>query len=355
MITKQPAQSKNQICTEVKSKSILFFYTNFSSFVRNDFEILAAEYEVEKYQFKPVKGLMLNGIELVKQFSYLLFNIWEYDTVYIWFADYHSLLPVLFAKILNKKSFVVIGGYDICRDRQLSYGSFYSSFRGFFSAFTIRNCFVNLSVSNYVDRKIRFVFPKVRHEMIYNCINLDSSAKPTIKKEKLILCVALIESRRTYLRKGIDTFLSLVPLLPDYKFVVIGPDASALKLFPDIIPSNVSIFERLPQSDLLEYFQRASYYCQLSRVEIFGVAIGEAMLHRCIPLVTNIGGMPEVVGNVGKIVPRDPKVIASIIREMEISDTSAIREMCRQHIITNFSLLRRKEAIISLLRSWQQA
>jgi hypothetical protein len=345
----QLAITKNLNGTQVKSKSILFLYTSFHSFVRNDYEILSKEYEVKKHQFKPVRGLVLTGLEMIKQFFYLLFNIWKYDAVYVWFADYHSLLPVLFAKVLKKKSYVVIGGYDICRDRQLSYGSFYSSFRGFFSAQSIRNCSINITVSNYVDRKVGFVFPKVRHEMIYNCINLDSPVESVIEKEKLILCVALIESRRTYMRKGIDTFLALAPLLRDYKFVLIGPDSSAMSLFSDLIPANVSIFQRLPQADLLEYFQKASFYCQLSRVETFGVAIGEAMLYRCIPLVTNEGGMPEVVGNIGRIVPRDPKIIADLIRGIQASDTSPVRETCRKHIITNFSFDMRKKSLLKLM------
>jgi len=286
---------------------------------------------------------------MIKQFFYLAFNIWKYDAVYVWFADYHSFLPVIFANLFGKKSYVVIGGYDICRDRKLGYGSFYSSFRGFFSAFTIRNCSLNLTVSNYVDRKIRFVFSRVKHKMVYNCIYLDSPVDFALEKEKIILCVAVIESKRTYLRKGIDTFLELSPLMPDYKFLVIGPKPSALSLFPDPMPLNFKVCERLPHADLIEYFQKASFYCQLSRIEIFGVAIGEAMLNRCIPLVTNEGGMPEVVGNEGLIVPRNAQLIVKAIRVMEEMDTNTRREACRERILEKFSFDRRKETLLSEL------
>ncbi len=50
-------------------KKILFIYTNYSTFVKTDFEILASEHEVVKYQFKPVRGLVKTAVQLIKQKS----------------------------------------------------------------------------------------------------------------------------------------------------------------------------------------------------------------------------------------------------------------------------------------------
>lgn len=333
----------------MQKQSILFVYVNFSSFVKTDFEILSAFANVRKYKFDPGKGIVKTGIKMLKQLLFLVINIWRYDAVYIWFADYHSFLPVIFARIFGKKSYVVIGGYDICRERSLKYGAFCSSFRGFFSAQSIKLCTLNLTVSNYVDRKVHFVFPKVKHVMIYNCINIDSPDEILCEKENLILCVALLESKRTYLRKGIDTFLALSSLLPEYRLVLIGPNKDSLSIFPNPLPGNVSVFERLPHNELIGYFQKASIYCQLSRVEIFGVAIGEAMLNRCIPLVTNVGGMPEVIGKEGLIVPRDTQIIANLVKQLDNLDNRIMREACRQRILNHFSLNQRQEAILNLL------
>ena len=97
----------------IKRKSILFVYTGFSTFVKNDFHILSSAHTVEKYQFAPVKGISKNAWQMFKQLFFLLIHGWKYDVFYCWFADYHSFLPVLFAKIFGKKAFVVIGGYDV--------------------------------------------------------------------------------------------------------------------------------------------------------------------------------------------------------------------------------------------------
>jgi hypothetical protein len=61
------------------SKKILFIYTNYSTFVKTDFEILASEHEVVKYQYIPVKGLFKTAVQFLKQFFYLLFNIRRFD------------------------------------------------------------------------------------------------------------------------------------------------------------------------------------------------------------------------------------------------------------------------------------
>lgn len=333
----------------MRKKKLLFVYVDYSTFVKTDYEILASSVEVVRYQFAPGKGVFNTGLKLLKQFFFLLFNLWRFDSVYIWFADYHSLLPVFFAKLLRKKSLVVIGGYDICRDRSLKYGSFCSPIRGFFTAQTIRNSSLNLTVSKYVDRKVGFVFPSVKHQLIYNCVAIEAPQDQIIAKEKLVLCVALLDSKKTYLRKGVDTFLSLSALLPDYKFILVGPSKSAMGLFSTNLPANVLILERIPHPQLVDYFQKATYYCQLSRIEIFGVAIGESMLHRCIPFVTNEGGMPEVVGEDGEIVPRNAEHIALRMRQLETEDLTQRRDACRQRVLTYFSVANRQEALLKLL------
>ena len=327
-------------------EKLLFVYKELSTFVKTDRQILSEQYEVTDRCFQPVRGLSKTALEMVKQLLFLLFNAWKYDKIFIWFADYHSLLPVLFARLLHKKSFLVIGGYDICRERSLAYGAFYSRFRGFFSAQSIRNAAVDFTVSKYVDRKVGFVFPKAKHVMIYNCINMQV-AEILPEKEKFVLCVALIESRRTYLRKGIDTLLEVANELPDYNFTLIGPNKAAMALFPNPLPTNIAVFERLPHTELAAYFEKASFYCQLSRVEIFGIAIGEAMLHHCIPLVTNEGGMPEVVGANGVIVARNAKRIAGEIHRLEKMDTTMQREACRQQILEHFSIKERKTRLLT--------
>jgi len=145
---------------------ILFVYSNFSSFVAHDQEILCAEYEVDPYRFRAIKGLAGTGFEILKQFLFLLIHIWKYKAVYVWFADYHSLLPVLFAKLLNKKSYVVIGGYDVSYLPEFNYGSFNRPIRKFFTKSTLRMATICFPVAEALGEKIRKISPASNIEVL---------------------------------------------------------------------------------------------------------------------------------------------------------------------------------------------
>lgn len=334
----------------MKKKKILFVYQNFSSFVSTDYDILSLNYSVKKYQFKPVKGLLKTFTSLLKQFGYLLLHIWKYDAVYIWFADYFSFMPVIFASILKKKSFVVIGGYDVARDKRLKYGALYSKLRGFFTINSIKLCSVNLTVSSFIDRKVHFIAPKSNRVLLYNCVNIIDLQNLT-SRENLILTVGIIDSERTFYIKGIDIFIQLARLISDYKFKIVGVNKQKIShLFTDI-PVNLSIVPIVNHTELQDFYKKAKFYCQFSRIESFGVAIVESISFGCIPIVTNIGAMPEIVGNATYIVPQEIEKIASVINSYtKTNDTEeAIR---KERVYTMFSFENRKHKLISLLRKY---
>jgi len=333
----------------VKRKSVLFVYTGLSSFVKNDFEVLASSHSVKKYHFVPVKGILNNTLEIFKQFFYLLFFGWKYDLFYCWFADYHSFLPVLFAKIFRKKSIVVIGGYDVCRIRKLNYGAFCSPFRGWFCAKSMRLATYILPVSYYVDRKAHVIAPLTKRKMIYNCVTLDNTAGTFPVKTDTILTVGLINNDRTFYLKGIDTFIETARLLPGFKFEIVGINQSKLAHKLGNLPLNISLFEKVKQNELIDFYKNAKVYCQLSRSESFGVSILEAMTFGEFPLVTREGGMPEVVGDFGTVVERDPRLIADLIEHRILRDGIPDAAAIEMHIEKLFTKKLRAESLLLLI------
>lgn len=327
----------------MKRKSILFFYNTYTSFVRTDFEMLSSVYQVRKYEFKPVHGLFNTGIELIRQFLFLVMHIWKYDAVFVWFADYHSLLPVVFAKVFGKKSFVVIGGYEVCRMESLHYGALCSKFRGFFCIQSMQWCTLNFTVSKYIDRKVKYIASASQRKLVPNCVDFVHPGISEVK-ENLVLTVGIIQSQRSFLLKGIDTFIEVARCRPDYQFVIVGMDKSKLsELLSDISP-NVTIYGRMAHNELPAFYARARFYCQLSRSESFGVSIAEGMLHGCIPIVTHEGGMPELVGETGFVVPRDPAEISQLIAGLGEGRTDLYLDGARR-IADNFSFAKRKEIL----------
>lgn len=296
-------------------KKILFIYTSYSTFVKTDYEILSSQHHVTQYQFKPVKGLWKTACQFLKQLFFLLFNVWKFDVIFIWFADYHSFLPVLFAKIANKKSFVVVGGYDVARLPDLSYGIFLSKMRGFCAIYSMKNCSLNLSVSNYVHRKVKWIAKGGKSKLVYNCVNIPGTPDTMVPKEKLVITVGFINSERTFHIKGIDTFIEVARWLPDFKFMVIGITKGLPRELLQNLPSNLEFLGKINHEELNTYYKRAKIYCQFSRSESFGVSIVEAMSFGCIPIVTNVGGMPEIVGKPEYVVQRNPQLISTILSE----------------------------------------
>ncbi|MDO8952233.1 MAG: glycosyltransferase family 4 protein [Draconibacterium sp.] len=329
-------------------KKILFIYTNYSTFVKTDFEILASEHEVTKYQYKPVKGFAGNFIELAREFIFLLFNTRRFDAVFIWFADYHSFLPVLFSKLVGKKSFLVIGGYDVVKMPKLNYGVFTSKFRGFCAIFSMKNSTLNLAVSKNVERKVRWIAPGSNVKLVYNCVNISDLKETNPTKENFILTVAFIDSERTFYIKGIDTFIEVARHLPEFKFMIIGMSKNLPEYLLKNIPTNIEYFERVNHEELQNYYKRAKIYCQFSRSESFGVSIVEAMYFGCFPIVTNVGGMPELVGENGKIVNRNPETISQIISELQNNGQNRLDAMCR--INNLFQVEQRKSSLLKILK-----
>lgn len=334
---------------EDKKQSILFVFTGLSSFVQTDLDILSGSHSVDKYHFKPVRGLFRNALQAFRQFFYLLIFGWKYDLFYCWFADYHSFLPVLFAKAFRKRSIIVVGGYDVCRINSLHYGAFCSPFRGWFSARSMKLAGTLSPVSEYVERKVRIIAPAAKTKMIYNCVSLKDRTQKLQTKTDSVLTVGLINSERTFYLKGIDTFIETARLLPGFRFEIVGIDQEKLEHKLGNLPVNLALHNKVQPEELVDYYRRSRIYCQLSRSESFGVSIAEAMSFGCFPVVTNEGGMPEVVGSLGAIVPREPQYIANLIKNRLLKDGEPGEEEIRLYIQSYFSVQQRALSILSMV------
>jgi glycosyltransferase involved in cell wall biosynthesis len=111
---------------------------------------------------------------------------------------------------------------------------------------------------------------------------------------------------------------------------------------------DANVIENVPYATLISAFKTAKVYCQLSYTESFCVAVLEAMACGCIPVVTDRDALPEVVGNVGFIVPYgDIEKTRNAIRLALLStpsDSQAVRDRAR-----TFSIERRNSEVKKML------
>ena len=66
---------------------------------------------------------------------------------------------------------------------------------------------------------------------------------------------------------------------------------------------NIFLKENYPQ-ELKILYNESKFYFQLSNTEGFGVALCEAMLCGCVPIVSDVNFLPSIVGNSGFVLKK---------------------------------------------------
>jgi glycosyltransferase involved in cell wall biosynthesis len=333
---------------------ILFIKTSDKSFVEQDLKILQKHFGgviVFKYDEQPPWKHILSQIQLL---IFLLRNIWDSQLIYIWFASYHSLLPTLFSKMFNKKSILVIGGHDASKVPEFSYGAHIKKTRSWFVKKSANLASTILTVSEFTNEHFfRYVDEANRQKtrVVYNGVDDRFLAEiPITKKENIIFTVCGTAKVNILKIKGVDFFVSLAPFMPDYNFHVYGLSGKAKKYLENNLPRNVSILPYSPLDELHREYLRTKIVCQFSHHEAFGLAMAEAMACKCIPIGSQFGGIPEVIGKAGFLIDEfDVEKAIQAIRQA-ISNAAELGERARQRIAENFSLAIREEKLIEIVK-----
>ncbi len=331
-------------------KTLLLVYPLYSSFVKEDNKILSKIYNVVRYRYRLYKNPVMFIIEFLKMLIFLCYNIFKINIIYCWFADYHTFLPILFGKIFNKKTFLILGGYDVTYIPEIRYGSFSNPIRAFCTSYSIRNAFLNLAVSENIRDEALMKIPLAKIEIVHTGYSKEKFFLPKTKeKENIILTVGLIDNYKRYKIKGIDLFCQIAEKLPEYKFILIGVYPEYEK---NIITrsKNLEVLYKIHQDELITYYQKAKVYAQFSVREGLPNSVCEAMLCECIPVGTKVKGIQKVIGNCGFILEnRDVDEGVKLVKEA-IKSNNKLGKKARERIINNFSLEKREKELFKLLR-----
>lgn len=346
-------------------KKILLIYTNYSSFVNADYEILTSEYEVAKYQFKPVKGLIKNACQFLKQLIFLLFKAWKYDGFFIWFTDYHSILPVLYAQLFSKKSYLIVGGFDAVNIPEIQFGVFYKE--GLRSKI-VKVCYKNANYilpvdssliqstnyySNQEGQQIGFMnyVDKVDGKVITipTGYNPEKWKREPLEIRRNVITVGGCNNMQSYLRKGHDLFVEVARAMPDVKFTLIGIGDDIRDQVISNPPANLEVFGFLSQEEIIKQFSLHKVFTQFSLSEGLPNTLCEAMLCGCIPVGSNVNGIPDAIGKQGYILSKpDIKLAVEKINDA-LKEDQVKPEEVRQRIIDLYTFDRRKKAILGII------
>lgn len=322
---------------------VLFVYRSLGTFVKKDLEILKKHFNVKTVHYLGPKSLPIIWLKILKG------TLWA-DITFSWFANIHALLAVAFSKMLEKKSIVATGGYDVAKMPEINYGLINAHIAKFFPKCSFNLADRVLTISNSAkgevlrhsrtnSRKIRTVYLGLEYE------RYKSKGK---KEVDLVITVSRVTNSNLK-RKGIETFVKSANFLPRARFVLIGEHIdNSVDYLRTIASSNVQFTNFVTCVELLNYFQKAKVYVQVSAHEGFGLSLAEAMLCECVPVVSERGALPEVVGDAGFYVPYgNPEATAEAIKKALKSDKG---EEARKRIQNTFPQEQREKELVQIMK-----
>jgi glycosyltransferase involved in cell wall biosynthesis len=319
---------------------LLYVHSRKASFVAIDREILAERFEIEDL-YQPGR---------VPDLRKVIGGVLRADVVFGWFASWHTFLPVTLAWLLRKPSVMVIGGFDTANMPDISYGHQRGGLRRHASRWIFRRATRLITNSAYSLSEIErnTPVPPERVTVVHHGVPDPFEEEPGTK-EREALTVGAID-RTTLVQKGQLPFVQAARELPDVRFVFAGKWIDdAVEELKAAAPPNVELTGWLSDEDLHAAYRRAAVYVQASRHEGFGLAVAEAMLAGCVPVVMNVTAMPEVVGDAGVLIEsQEPAAVAGGIRQaLDMGPGAAAA--ARDRILTAFPMESRREGILRVV------
>jgi glycosyltransferase involved in cell wall biosynthesis len=102
--------------------------------------------------------------------------------------------------------------------------------------------------------------------------------------------------------------------------------------------------------ELNRWYSKTQFYIQISNTEGFGVAVCEAMLCECVPIVSNVNYLPTIVAETGFVLKkRSVTLLEILINKALTSDLEQLGKEARTRIIENFSVDNRASLLIGEL------
>jgi glycosyltransferase involved in cell wall biosynthesis len=325
----------------VSRPRLLYVHNSKASFVEIDREILAERYDIEDL-YQP--GRWPNPLAVVR-------GVLRADIVFGWFASWHTFFPITLAWLLRKPSVMIVGGFDTANMPDIGYGYQQGGLRRAASRWIMRRGrrLVTNSRSSLGEIERNTPIPPERVTVVHHGVPDPFGDEPGPKENEALTVGAIRQT--TLVQKGQIPFVEAARLLPDVRFTFAG------KWLDDSIDElraragdNVSFTGWLSDEDLHATYRRAAVYVQASRHEGFGLAVAEAMLAGCVPVVMNVTAMPEVVGDAGVFVEsQDPDDVAGGVRRaLELGPDAAHR--ARERILTEFPMERRRDGILRVVQ-----
>jgi hypothetical protein len=343
----------------MSKKNLIFIYPKLYTFIQTEIKLLSDEFNLISINQNWERKILL-PFNLIRQVIFLVINIRKVDTILISFGGYWSFFPALFSNLLAKKVAIVMHGTDCVSFPEIEYGNLRNPILSFVTKKSLQWASIILPVSEslvytennyYSSKTLKFGYNyhlsniKTPYKVIHNGLNvLDWVRDNEIIRNKTSFVTVLGKGKIKI--KGVDLIIEVASRFPNSIFYLAGIEN--VKGYN--IPKNIICKGRLTPEELKVLFNQSQFYLQLSNTEGFGVALCEAMLCECIPLVSDVNFLPTIVGDSGFVLKkRNSDMLVDLINMALNSDIIHLEQKARKRIKDNFSVNKRKKMLLSVL------
>ena len=343
----------------MSKKNLIFIYPKLYTFIHTEIKLLSDEFTLISITQNWERKTLL-PFNLIRQVIFLVINIRKVDTILISFGGYWSFFPALFSNLLGKKVAIVMHGTDCVSFPEIEYGNLRNPILSYVTKKSLHWASIILPVSEslvytennyYSSKTLKFGYNyhlsniKTPYKVIHNGLNiLDWVRDNEIIRNKTSFVTVLGEGKIKI--KGVDLIIEVASRFPNSIFYLAGIEN--VKGYN--IPKNIICKGRLTPEELKVLFNQSQFYLQLSNTEGFGVALCEAMLCECIPLVSDVNFLPNIIGDSGFVLnKRNSDMLVDLINMALNSDIIHLEQKARKRIKDNFSVNKRKKMLLSVL------
>ncbi|MCC7438161.1 MAG: glycosyltransferase family 4 protein [Armatimonadetes bacterium] len=308
-------------------------------FIRDDVELLGKHYAVE---WKTASGFRALPI--------IFRGVRNSDVSISWFGSVYAVVMIFVARLLGRRSVVIIGGVDTARDPENRYGVWLSWWKRALLGWGLPRADHILAVAEPLAAELRQRVGRPLPQLETLPTGYDPNRwKPDgHPNATTVLCVAHCDSRQRLAIKGIDLLLLAATQLPELQFQIIGIPPAVQSLVPTI-PANVTLLPPIPRNQLLPHYQRALIFCQPSRREGLPNTLCEAMLCGCIPVGADVGGIADAIGESGFVTsPGNAEELRqAIAAAAQLPPQSGLQ--ARERVIAKFSQAQRESRLVQII------
>jgi len=154
-----------------------------------------------------------------------------------------------------------------------------------------------------------------------------------------------------FIAKGFDLYIEVAKRNPELHFTLIGVKEQFIPWIEEKYKlsgiENLEVIFFCPIDKLLKYYSVAKVFVLASITEGIPNSMLEAMLCECIPVGSNVNGIPDVIGDTGILVMN--RSVEELDQAVKVALNMNTQDEARLRILQNYSYEKHKKKLLSIV------